>query len=117
MTLRSLTGRLVGSRLGRTGLTDGAVLHLNGTRQPGEPAENAFVFVDLSNYHQARARYLAWVNLFDIEHAAAQELGRWSLAEPSHDAAFEVEWRPFGWGGPPFPSVADMISTTTPQET
>jgi len=73
----------------------------------GGPAANAYTFVDLSSPAGARARYLTWVNLYDIEYAAAVQQGRWTLAEPQFAETFEVDWAPFGWGERPFPNVAD----------
>jgi hypothetical protein len=85
---------------------DGKIVHVETCRDPAGPAENAYVFVDLRGPGAARARYLTWINLYDIEHAGCAQPGRWSLCEPPQYFEEEVRWLPLGWGEP-FPSVAD----------
>jgi hypothetical protein len=114
MAVETIRGVAVGRRVSNFGDVDGVVLHLQGACGGGEIAENAFVFVDLSWEGHARARYLSWVNLHDIEHAALREPGRWALSQPAVTEVHSADWRPFGWGAPPFPNVAhvDLASET-----
>jgi hypothetical protein len=82
----------------------GVIIRTEDQNGSSTPAYNSFVLIELGS--SARARYLPWVNLFDIEHAAKCEPGRWSLVEPTEVFAAEVLWLPFGWGSDPLPSVA-----------
>lgn len=75
---------------------------------PRGPAENSFIFVEVRPGQCRRGRYIAWINLFDIEHAALADSGRWQLVEPATDYDQSVLWSAFGWGGPALPSVADV---------
>jgi hypothetical protein len=72
-------------------------------------AEAAFVYVEDCNHSgRLRARYVPWVNIFDIEHAGLVQGGCWSTVEPTENFLRKVEWLPYGWGGQPLPSVADI---------
>lgn len=85
----------------------GEIVHIEqGT--PEGPAENAFIFVELRPGQSRRGRYIAWINLYDIEHAGLADPGRWRLAEPSRDYDESLLWSPYGWGGQALPSVADV---------
>ncbi|MDP3746692.1 MAG: hypothetical protein Q8Q88_06540 [Phenylobacterium sp.] len=106
MGRETIDGATVGLRLAAGGAPEGKVIHVRARRSPSGPEQNAFVFLDLAA-DLPRARYLAWVNLFDVEHAARRQAGRWRLCEPAQAETLEAEWRPFGWGDAAFPSVAD----------
>jgi hypothetical protein len=83
----------------------GLVVHVAHTH-PAGPAENAFIYVDLSS-EEPRARYVSWINLFDIEYAGRVQDGTWRVNENAPLFEKEVSWIPFGWGGEPLPSIAD----------
>jgi len=108
MTAAALAGLTIGLHRSSAGEIVGKVLHVSDCRTPNGPAENAYVYVELTGEGPSagRCRYLSWVNLFDIEVADRREPGRWALNTPSTAETLQVEWRPFGWDGPIFPNVA-----------
>lgn len=108
MAVEPIEGLAVGQHHSVAGEIDGLVVHVQQECSNAGPAANAFVYIDLSAGTPVQARYLAWVNLYDIEHAGLCQVGRWSLCEPPRRELRDVEWRPFGWGAAPFPSVADL---------
>lgn len=73
--------------------------------RPVGPAVDAYVYIEKSAPDQWRARYLSWVNLFDVEHASTIEPGAWELAVQVEDE-FVADWYPYGWGGELLPNVA-----------
>src|SRR5258706_8336992 len=103
-----LRGSLIGTRLDPVRrLAVGEIVHID--RSVGaEPAENAFLYVELDSNRVRRARYIAWINLYDIEHAAIVQPGCWELVEPSQPYDRLSQWVPYGWGGDKLPSVADV---------
>jgi len=105
-----IEGRLLGRHTDATGGVRGEIIHVVEEGRPHGPAENAFVYLDLSSSAGPRARYLAWINLYDIETAGRRQRGEWRLAEVSNERRVDARWIPFGWGAPPFPSVADVIA-------
>jgi hypothetical protein len=106
----TLTGSILGERyLEKSEATKiGMVIHVNHVHAGG-PAENAFVYVDL-NDAEPRAKYISWINLFDIEYAGKRQKGTWRVKEEATLIEQEIHWFPFGWGGEPLPSVADRKS-------
>jgi hypothetical protein len=83
----------------------GIVLHVDHAYSAG-PAENAFLYVDLSS-EETRARYISWINLFDIEYAGKLQDGSWHVNETAPSFEEVVTWIPYGWCGEPLPCVAD----------
>ena len=85
----------------------GEIVHIEGD-SPGGPAENAFIYVELRANRPRRGRYIAWINLYDIEHAGLAYPGCWQLVEPAKHYDEILRWSPYGWGGQRLPSVADV---------
>lgn len=101
-------GSLVGRRLDPVhNLVVGEIVHIDGS-VGSAPAENAFLYVEIDPNRGRRARYIAWINLYDIEHAAIVQPGCWALVEPSQMYDLVSQWEPYGWGGDKLPSVADV---------
>jgi hypothetical protein len=107
MAEQPVAGTTLGLRHSHSGWIEGKIVHVPNCRSPAGPAENAFVFVEIDGSRSTRARYLTWINLYDIEHAGNIQPARWSLCEPPEPFEGDVEWMPLGWGDDPFPSVAD----------
>lgn len=99
-----LDGRLIGRRVDSSCKPTVLIVHNINSAGSRGPAENAFVMVDTTT-SRFLARYISWINLFDIENAARCEDG-WELVEPPMTFKRNVDWFPYGWGGPPVPSVA-----------
>ncbi len=76
--------------------------------RPAGPAENALIYVD--HRRGPSARYISWINLYDIDHAARLEPKCWELVEPHKKHSVDVQWLPYGWGGEKMPSIADVES-------
>jgi hypothetical protein len=106
--LVSFEGKLLGRHTDAAGRIRGEIIHVMEEGRPRGPAENAFVYLDLSAQAGPRARYLSWINLYDIETAARRQPGEWHLIEGTNERRVDACWIPFGWGAPPFPSVADV---------
>jgi hypothetical protein len=110
---RSMRARIAGFLLGRhmspEGEASGEIVQVTSAARPAGPAENAFVYVDFKGGPTPRARYISWINLYDIENADRREPGRWALVEPRERREIEAEWLPFGWSGPRLPSIADVL--------
>lgn len=103
----SLQGRIVGERLDAQGRVVACIVWCLREDRPRGPAQNAYLYVETGEAGLNRARYVSWINLFDIEHAGRVEAGRWRTVEPP--AAFDrtIRFHPFGWGGERLPNVAD----------
>lgn len=99
-------GHLLGHRMAGDGgevLAD--IVHIT---EPGEPAENAIVMVERDG---PRARYLSWINYYDLDYVIAHEPSRWRLVEPAEPYQIEAQWAPFGWAGAlPAPTVGDFAA-------
>jgi hypothetical protein len=105
-----LYGQVIGRHFdsGRK-LALGRVIHVGRQHASEGPAENAFLYVEERHGAMPRARYISWINLYDIEFAATQNQGDWSLVQPPERFKTRVEWCPFGWDGKPLPNVAYVI--------
>jgi hypothetical protein len=101
-----LIGRLWGQHIDRSGTIIGEIVHVSSQVASGGPAENAFVYVELLPDKKRRARYISWIDYFDIEHANRKQPGNWRVVEPQETATRSVDWHPYGWGGPLLPNVA-----------
>ncbi|SRR5579859_4879177 len=101
-----LVGELWGVHLAQTGTVIGQIVHVLPSSAPDGPAENSFVFVELRANQPARARYISWINYYDIEHAGRQQSGRWKSIEPPQSIEILAEWIQYGWGGQVLPNVA-----------
>jgi hypothetical protein len=109
-----LVGKIVGMRLGSDSQPISYVVHNRIPSEPSGPAENAFLLIDIV-VRPKRARYISWINLFDIENAARHQQG-WLVVDPPLDFRQSVQWLPYGWGDQPLPSVAnthEVISSFT----
>src|SRR4051794_23484853 len=104
--LVSITGELWGRHFSETGEVIGEVIHVLQSFGPNDPAANAFVYAELTLSRAARARYVSWINYYDIEHAGRNQSGRWKIAEPAESWVRKAEWYPYGWDGPILPNVA-----------
>lgn len=103
-----VTGSLIGVQLDPLPRSvTGEIVHIE-QGIPEGPAENSFIFVEVRPGQCKRGRYIAWINLYDIEHAALADPGRWQLVEPAKDYDESLLWSPYGWGGQALPSVADV---------
>lgn len=102
-----LAGRLIGRHTGNDRALRGEVVHVPAENRPAGPAENAYVYVEVGPSGTRRARYISWINLYDIEHANRFQAGCWSTIEPSESYRKPVAWLPFGWNDLELPSVAD----------
>jgi hypothetical protein len=93
----NITGVLVGRRLDpRNGSRLADIVHIDRPPAGTAPAENAFVLVE-TNGNAPRARYISWINYFDIEYAARRESGEWILVEPGKRYHRRAKWHPYGW--------------------
>jgi hypothetical protein len=100
-----IRGDMIGARgYDRNAFGYAIVIVTKSDETPEGPASNAFVIIDY-NYDPPRARYISWINLFDIEYAARFD-SRWRTVEPSEAACERVRWLPYGWSGEALPSVA-----------
>lgn len=102
MSVIELKGNLIGTRT-HHGEIVGEVIYIKTPFDESGPAENAFVYVERGK----RARYVSWINLYDIEHAGRRQSNQWKTVEPGQLYHKKVEWLPYGWGGDSLPSVAD----------
>jgi hypothetical protein len=105
-----ISGTLLGTHVDQRGTLCGEIVQVVDEGRPRGPAENAFIYIDRTNPAGPRARYLSWINLYDIENAGRRQPGKWRLVQPRRSYAVQVTWLPFGWGAPAFPSVADIVS-------
>lgn len=112
-----ISGRIIGRYRPSASKDDGGhILHITSELRPAGPAENAFVFVEFASNQRRRARYISWINLYDIEHAALEQPGAWLLVLNGDNTFQEsVEWFPYGWGGPPLPNIAYLKITGEPR--
>jgi hypothetical protein len=100
-------GELWGQHVSPSGDVLGEVVRVSSATSMTGPAENAFVYVEIRPSEKERARYISWINYFDIEHANRQQAGSWRVVEPQQARAWHlIEWQPYGWGGPSLPNVA-----------
>jgi hypothetical protein len=109
-----IRGRILG-RYRPAGSKDdtGYIVHVTSELRPSGPAENAFVFVEILANEARKARYVSWINVFDIEYAALDEPGAWHLMDG--DLFQEsVGWFPYGWGGPRLPNIGYLQITAEP---
>jgi hypothetical protein len=104
-----IDGNLLGLHVDQHGAVFGEVVQILDEARPQGPAESAFVYIDKTDSAGPRARYLSWINLYDIENASRRQPGQWQLVEPLRRHAARARWLPFGWGAPAFPSVADIV--------
>jgi|SRR5579862_2363271 len=105
----SIKGELVGYRKSQNGVVVSEIVHVTTEGRPHGPAENAFVEVEVGG-GMRRARYLSWINYFDIEYALGREAGRWALVEPARGYSETLQWMPFGWQGfQRVPTIGDSI--------
>ena len=89
------------------------IVHIEHSHEPTGPAENAFILVEISR-DPPRARYLSWINYFDLEYAAHREVGAWALVEPSEAYRKDVAWWPYGWSGArSVPTIGDAVLEET----
>jgi hypothetical protein len=107
MNLIKVSGGIVGVRISPevSSQITGLIMHIKAAHDPG-PAENAFIFLE-TNADIPQARYISWINLYDIEHAKKRQGGTWKVKEDPVPFDQEVYWKPYGWGGEALPSVAD----------
>jgi hypothetical protein len=98
-------GEIWGRQLSARREVIGEVVRVCGPTNAKGPAENAFVLVDLRGI-SPRARYISWINYYDIEYAGSCQPGCWEVMEPAVTQTYHARWQPFGWGGPLLPSVA-----------
>ena len=105
-----LTGKLWGRCLNPArGSIVADIVHVEHLHESAGPAENAFVLIEL-NHAPPRARYISWINYFDIEYADRRQRGRWALVEPAESYERTVTWLPFGWPGAiGVPTIGDAI--------
>ena len=104
-------GVLLGQRISSKDEVKGLVVHVvkDQFSKGNGPAENAYIYVDVSRKSKLpRARYISWINLYDIENAEKYDKDNWSLIEPQVPITQELIWKPYGWGAPHLPSVADV---------
>jgi hypothetical protein len=101
-----ISGLLLGHRLAEdSGEVLADIVHVTA---PGEPAENAIVMIERDG---PRARYLSWINYYDLDYAIAHEPSRWETVEPAQPYRAEAQWDPFGWAGAlPAPTVGDFAA-------
>lgn len=100
-----IRGELWGRRIGIAGAKSaGDVLRIV-EHHPDGPAENAWIFVEQTPEGR-KARYISWINYYDVEFASRREPGRWSTVEPPAAYEGEAEWRPYGWGSETLPNTA-----------
>ena len=93
-------GKLMGVRLAGTTNNEviGEVVQIPVEMRPHGPAENSFILAEASGQPR-RARYLSWINYFDLEYAIHRECGKWQLIEPAREYDELLSWMPFGWPG------------------
>jgi hypothetical protein len=104
-----VAGRLMGRRLAPDGRPGAEIVHVQRDQRPEGPAENSFVLVEIDST-PARARYVSWINYYDLEYAARRESPAWELVEPWHDYRRDVAWHPFGWpGAAAVPTIGDAV--------
>ncbi|MEM9293242.1 MAG: hypothetical protein AAGD01_16285 [Acidobacteriota bacterium] len=105
-----LSGDLLGHRLDpATGKVEAEIVWVRNENRPTGPAENAFVLVE-PNGSGSRARYISWINYFDLEYAEHRQPGRWALVEPAQSFRQDVQWQPFGWSQQQVvPTIGDAI--------
>ena len=104
----SVLGKLLGHRVSpKDKSIIGMVVQIMQDYSFDGPAENAYIYIDTVDKKAPRARYISWINLFDIENAAKCEPGCWSLVEPSTKFNQSIEWIPYGWNES-IPSIVDI---------
>src|SRR4051812_40238971 len=79
----SAVGSLVGQHLDSNGNIIGEIIHNLEERRREGPAENAFIYLEIRNDRRPRARYVSWINLYDVEYAGRRQPGHWRLSEPA----------------------------------
>lgn len=105
---KTIVGRLIGRHGVNSRRPIGEIVQITQRGRSLHPAENSFVYVDVSNSGSSRARYISWINLYDIEFANRVEPNQWRTVEPSRPYyRTGVTWQPFGWEDKELPSVAD----------
>jgi hypothetical protein len=111
-----IVGELYGHRLEEeAGRVRADVVHVTGEGRPDGPAENAFVLVEHLGT-ELRARYISWINYFDLDYVIEREHGRWwRSVEPPNAYRELVMWTPFGWPGTlKVPTVGDLAHHAPP---
>lgn len=105
----AIRGHLHGRRLDEdTGAPLADVVHVTARDAAEGPAENAFVFVERAS---SCARYVSWINYYDLDYVVAHEPRRWQIVEPAEPFEVQARWAPFGWAGAlPAPTVGDFPS-------
>jgi hypothetical protein len=106
-----IAGELLGQRVDddtRRVLVD--VVHVS-DEEPSAcgPAANAFVFVEHRQDGPSRARYVSWINYYDLDYVLERQPQRWLIIEPAAGYEASAEWVPFGWPGAiTAPTVGDL---------
>lgn len=106
----TVKGVLLGERISSDKKVIGSVVHVikDQYSNGNGPAENAYIYVDSEDStNLPKARYISWINLYDIENAEKHDDDRWILVEPRESFKQKLNWMPYGWGAPHLPSVAD----------
>ena len=78
----------------------GEIVRIATEHRPDGPAENAWLLIDYTPDGARRARYVSWINYYDIEFANQEEPGRWETVEPPQPYETNARWQPFGWSEP-----------------
>jgi hypothetical protein len=81
---------------------------LCGGAASNSPCENSFLYIELAA-DTRRARYISWINLFDIEHASIMQPNQWTSIEPGIPYEERVQWIPYGWSDEKLPNVAYIL--------
>jgi hypothetical protein len=105
-----ISGYLIGRRLNPdSGDTVAEIVHIKQSHKPKGPAENAFIMIETGHY-VPRARYISWINYFDLEYASHREVGAWELVEPAKSYQRDLTWYPYGWPeAKTVPTIGDTI--------
>jgi hypothetical protein len=77
----------------------GEIVHVSSENGANGPAANSFILIETSKDGERKARYLSWINYYDIDYLSIQEFGLWRVIEPADHYNGEVEWHPYGWKG------------------
>jgi hypothetical protein len=110
-----IRGELYGHRLASdTGDVVADIVHVTVENRPAGPAENAFVMVE--RVGQPRARYISWINYYDLDYVNERLPGCWRHVEPAEAYAQRAQWQPYGWPGAlPAPTVGSLPATPHPR--
>ena len=110
--LVEIVGELYGHRVDdTTGQARADIVHVTEGARPDAPAENAFVLVEHLG-PLLRARYISWINYYDLDYVIERQPRRWSSVEPPEAYRELVAWIPFGWPDMlAVPTVGDLPNT------